>query len=180
MTVECEGNERECDFGGGTYLNEVDTSTSYAPHEGLQGNPAVITIDGDLVSQSRITSPLTNIQNQRHAPSDAVDGTYDYPHVKISSAISVQSPWTVGLVTRNADVVESLRKADTRPVGALGFELQVHEATEAVQEWSRGAGPVKGGGTTETTGSPAGSRVATGVARIIVVFLVVDWERGCV
>lgn len=59
-------------------------------------------------------------------------------------------------------------------MGTLWLELQGHEATEAVQEGSRGAGPVEGGGTTETTRSPAGSRVTTGVSRIIVVIFVVD------
>jgi len=135
-------------------LNEVETSASHTPHEGLQGDPAVVAIDWDFVSQSRVTGP-------------------DYPHVEISSAIGVQGPWAVGLVTRNADVVESLRKADARPVGALGLELQGHEATEAVQEGSRGAGPVEGRGTTEATRSPAGTRVAACVSRIIVVLGVV-------
>ena len=68
--------------------------------------------------------------------------TYDDPHVKVSPAIGVQGPRTVGLVTRNADVVESLVKADAGSVGTLGLELQGHEATEAIQEGGRGAGPV--------------------------------------
>jgi len=141
-----------------TRLDEVKTPTGHTPHEGLQGNPAVITIDGNFVSQGRITGP-------------------DYPHVEVSSAIGVQRPRAVGLVTRNADVVESLCEADARPVSTLGFELQGHEATEAIQEWSRGAGPVEGGGTTEATRSSAGSGVATGVSRIIVVLFVVEIRR---
>ena len=100
-----------------------------------------------------------------------MNGTYDDPHVEVSPAIGVQCPWAVGLVTRNADVVESLGEADTRPVGTLWLELQGHEATEAVQEGSRGAGSVIGGGTTETTGSPARCRVAAGVSGIIIVIL---------
>jgi hypothetical protein len=133
-------------------LNEVEASTSDAPHEGLQGDPTVISIDGDFVSQSRISGP-------------------DDPHVEVSPAVGVQGPRTVGLVTRDADVVESLGKADTGPVGTLGLELQGHETTEAIQEGGRGAGPVEGGGTTETTRSPAGSRVTAGVSGIIEVFI---------
>lgn len=106
-----------------------------------------------------------------------MSNTYDDPHVEVSPAIGVQGPWTVGLVTRDANVVESLRKADAGPVGTLGLELQGHEATEAVQEGSRGARPVEGGGTTETTRSPAGSRVAAGVSRIIVIIIVVDYSN---
>jgi len=139
-------------------LDEVEASTGDTPHEGLQGDPAVIPIDGDFVSQSRISGP-------------------DDPHVEVSPAIGVQRPRTVGLVARNADVVESLGKADTRPVGTLGLELQGHEATEAIQEGSRGAGPVEGGCTTETTRSPAGSRVAAGVSGIIIEIFVDDIRR---
>ena len=105
-------------------------------------------------------------------PPNAVNNTYNNPHVKVSPAIGVQGPWAVGLVTRNADVIESLVKADAGSVGSLGLELQGHEATEAVQEGSRGAGPVEGGCTTETTRSPAGSRIATGVPSVIVVVVV--------
>lgn len=111
---------------------------------------------------------------ERHFPSETINKTYDYSHVEVSSAVGVQSPRAVGLVTRNADVIESLREADARPMGTLGLELQGHEATEAVQEGSGGAGPVEGGGTTETARSPAGSRVAAGVSGIIVVLLIVD------
>ena len=107
-------------------------------------------------------------------PSDATNYTYDDPHIEVSPAVGVQGPRTVGLITRNADVVESLSKADSGPVGTLWLELQGHEATEAVQEGSGGAGPVEGGGTTETARSPAGSRVAAGVSGIIVVLLIVD------
>jgi len=103
-----------------------------------------------------------------------VSNTYDDPHVEVSPTISVQGPRTVGLVTRNTDVVEGLGKADTRPVGTLGLELQGHEATEAIQEWGRGAGSVEGGGTTETTGSPTGSGVTAGVSGILVVIVFVD------
>ena len=109
-----------------------------------------------------------------HQPSllsHAVNGTYDDPHVEVSPAIGVQGPWAVGLVTRNADVVESLGKADTGPVSAFWLELQSHETAEAVQEWSRGAGSVIGRGTTETTRSPAGCRVAAGVSRILVIIV---------
>jgi len=133
-------------------LDEVETSTSNTPHEGLQGYPAVIAVDGDFVGQSRVPGP-------------------DDPHIEVSPAIGVQGPWAVGLVTRNADVVESLVEADTGPVSTLGLELQGHEATEAIQEGSRGAGSVIGGGTTKTTRSPAGCRVAAGVSRIIVVIV---------
>jgi len=133
-------------------LDEVETSPTDAPHEGLQGYSTVIAVDGDFVSQSRVPSP-------------------DDPHIEVSPAISIQGPWAIGLVTRNANVVESLGKADTGPVGTLGLELQCHEATEAVQEGSRGAGSVIGGGTTETTRSPAGRRVTAGVSRIIVVIV---------
>jgi hypothetical protein len=129
-------------------LDEVEASTGDTPHEGLQGNSAVVAIDGDFVSQCRIPSP-------------------DDPHVEISPAISVQGPRTVGLVARDTDVVESLGKADTRPVGTLGLELQGHEATEAIQEGGRGAGSVEGRGTTETTRSPARSGIAAGVSGII-------------
>jgi len=100
-----------------TRLDEVETSTGDTPHEGLQGDPAIIAIDGDFISQSRVPSP-------------------DDPHVEVSPAVGIQSPWAVGLVARDADVVESLVKADTGPVGTLGLELQGHEATEAVQEGS--------------------------------------------
>jgi len=134
-------------------LDEVKASTGDTPHEGLQGDSAVVAIDGDFVCQSRISGP-------------------DDPHVEVSPAISVQGPWTVGLVTRNTDVVKSLGKADTRPVGTLRLELQGHEATEAIQEGGRGAGSVEGGDTTETTRSPAGSRVAAGVSRIFIIVLV--------
>jgi len=139
-------------------LNEVEASTSDAPHECLQGDPAVISIDGDFVSQSRISGP-------------------DDPHVEVSPAVGVQGPRTVGLVTRDADVVESLGKADTGPVGTLGLELQGHEATEAIQEGGRGAGPVEGGGTTKTTRSPAGSRVTACVSGIIGVVFIFDVRR---
>jgi len=100
-----------------------------------------------------------------------VNDTHDDPHIEVSPAIRIQGPWAVGLVTRDADVVESLGEADTGPVSTLGFELQCHETTEAVQEGSRGAGSVIGGGTTEATRSPAGCRVTAGVSRIIVVIL---------
>jgi hypothetical protein len=103
-----------------------------------------------------------------------VNKTYDDPHVEVSPAVGVQSPRAVGLVTRNSDVIEGLVEADTRSVGTLGLELQGHEATEAVQEGSRGAGPVVGGGTTEATGSPASGGVAASVSGIIVVFIVHD------
>ena len=108
--------------------------------------------------------------------------TYDYPHVKVSPAVGVQRPWAVGLVARNSDVVESLGETDARPVGTLGLEFQGHEATEAVQEGSRRSGPVEGGGATETTRSPAGGGVATGVSRIIVVIVgaIVNWRGGLV
>jgi len=139
-------------------LDKVKASAGDTSHEGLQGDPAIIAIDGDFVGQSGITGP-------------------DDPHVEVSPAVGVQGPWTVGLVTRNADVVESLGEADTRPMRALGLELQGHEATEAIQEGGRGARPVKGGGTTETTRSPAGGRVAAGVSGIIEVFIVVDIRR---
>jgi hypothetical protein len=145
--------------GNTTRLDEVEASTGDAPHQRLQGDPAIIAIDRNLVSQSWITSP-------------------DDPHVKVSPAIGVQRPRAVGLVTRNADVVESLRKADAGPVSTLGLELQGHGAAEAVQEGSRRAGPVKGGGTTETARSPAGSRVAAGVSGIIVVIIFVEiWRQ---
>ena len=109
----------------------------------------------------------------RHART--VNYTYKDPHVEVSPAIGVQGPRAVGLVTRNTDVVEGLVEADSRPVGTLGLELQGHEAAEAVQEGSRGARPVVGGRTTQTTGSPARSGVAAGVPRImIIVVLVVD------
>ena len=92
--------------------------------------------------------------------------------VKVSPAIGIQGPWAVGLVTQNTDVIKSLVKADTGSVSSLGLELQGHEAMEAVQEGSRGAGPVEGGCMTETTRPPAGSRIATGVSRVIVVVVV--------
>ena len=101
-----------------------------------------------------------------------MSGTYDDPHVEVSPAISVQGPRAVGLVTRNADVVESLGKANARPVGTLGLELQGHQATEAIQERSRGAGPVEGGGTTKTARSPARSGVAAGVSGIFVTVVI--------
>lgn len=107
-------------------------------------------------------------------PSDATNYTYDDPHIEVSPAVGVQGPRTVGLITRNADVVEGLSKADSGPVGTLGLELQGHEATEAVQEGSRGAGPVVGGGTTKATRSPARSGVAAGVSRVVVVIIVDD------
>ena len=44
-----------------TNLDEVEAPTSDTPHEGLQGYPTVIAIDGDFVSQSRISGPLINI-----------------------------------------------------------------------------------------------------------------------
>jgi len=145
-----------------TRLDEVEASTGDTSHEGLQGDSAVITIDGDFVSQSRISGP-------------------DDPHVEVSPAVSIQGPRTVGLVTGNADVVKGLVKADTRSVGTLGLELQGHEATEAIQEGGRGAGPVIGGGTTKTTRSPARSGVAAGVSGVGVVvvvwFLVVEIRR---
>jgi hypothetical protein len=62
-------------------------------------------------------------------------------------------------------------------VGTLGFEPQSHEAAEAIQEGSRGAGPVKGGGTTEATRSPAGSRVAASVSGIFIEVIVIDIRR---
>jgi len=100
-----------------TRLDKVEASTSNAPHEGLQGDPAIIAIDGDFISQSGVASP-------------------DNPHVEVPPAVSIQGPWAVGLVTRDADVIESLGKADTRPMGTLGLELQGHKATEAIQEGS--------------------------------------------
>ena len=105
--------------------------------------------------------------------SHVIDDTYDDPHVEVSPAVGIQGSWAVGLVARDADVVEGLGKADTRPVGTLGLELQGHEATEAIQEGSRGAGPVEGGGTTETTRSPAGSRVAAGVSGIFIIIITI-------
>ena len=99
--------------------------------------------------------------------------THDDPHVEVSPAVGVQRPRAVGLVTRNTDVVEGLAEADSGPVGTLGLELQGHEAMGDVQDRGRGTGPVVGGGTTETAGSPTGSGVAGGVSRIFVV-LVVD------
>ena len=107
-------------------------------------------------------------------PSDATNYTYDDPHIEVSPAIGVQGPRTVGLITRNADVVESLSKADSGPVGTLWLELQGHEATEAVQEGSRGARSVVGRGTTKATRSPAGSGVAAVVSRVVVVIIVDD------
>jgi len=139
-------------------LDEVETSTSDTPHEGLQRDPAIVPVDGDFVSQSRITGP-------------------DDPHVEVSPAVGVQGSWAVGLIARDADVVESLVKADARPVGTLGFEPQSHEAAEAIQEGSRGAGPVKGGGTTEATRSPAGSRVAASVSGIFIEIIVIGIRR---
>jgi len=133
-------------------LDEVETSPGDAPHEGLQGYPAVITIDGDFVGQSRVPGP-------------------DDPHVEVSPTIGVQGPWAVGLVTRDADIVKSLGEADAGPVGTLWLELQGHEATETVQEGSRGAGSVIGGSTTEATRSPAGSGVTASVSGIIVVVI---------
>jgi len=147
----------------------VETSASDAPHEGLQGYPAVIAVDGDFVSQSRVPGPL--VVRQSLFLSHVVNYTHDDPHVEVSPAIGVQGPWAVGLVTRNPDVVESLVQADTGPVNTLGLELQGHETTEAIQEGSRGAGSVVGGGTTKTTRSPAGGRVAAGVSRVIVVIV---------
>jgi hypothetical protein len=139
-------------------LDEVDTSTGDTPHEGLQGDPAIIAIDGDFVRQSRVPGP-------------------DDPHVEVSPAIGVQGPRAIGLVARNADVVESLCKGDPGPVGTLGLELQVHEAAEAIQEGSRRAGPVVGGGTTEATRSPAGSGVAAGVSGILIVIVLEHIRR---
>lgn len=52
-------------------LDEVEASTGDTPHEGLQGNPAVIAVDGDFVSQSWIPGP-------------------DDPHIEVSPAIGVQ------------------------------------------------------------------------------------------
>jgi acyl dehydratase len=140
---------------GQAYLDEVEASTGDTPHEGLQGDPTIIAIDGNFVSQSRIPGPLIITHISASLLSHIVNKTYDDPHVEVSPAVGVQRPRAVGLVTRNADVVESLRKADAGPVGTLGLELQGHEAAEAVQEGSRGAGPVVGGGTTETARSPA-------------------------
>jgi len=139
-------------------LNEMQASTGDAPHESLQRDPAIITVDGNFVSQGRVSGP-------------------DNSHVEVSPAIGVQGPRAIGLVTRNADVVESLVEGDSGPVGALRLELQGHEATEAVQEGGRGAGPVVGGGTSKTTRSPARSRVAAGVSGILVVFLIEDIRR---
>jgi len=139
-------------------LDEVKASTGDTPHEGLQGDPAIITVDRDFVSQSRISGP-------------------DDPHVEVPPTVSIQGPRTVGLVTRNADVVKGLGKADTGPVGTLGLELQGHETTEAIQEGSRGARPVEGRGTTETTRSPAGSGVAAGVSGIFIVIVFVEIRR---
>jgi hypothetical protein len=120
------------------------------------------------------TQSTGKYRHQPLLPSHTASGTYDDPHVEISPAISVQGPRTVGLVARDTDVVESLGKADTRPVGTLGLELQGHEATEAIQEGGRGAGSVEGRGTTETTRSPARSGIAAGVSRIIGIFFFVD------
>ena len=106
-------------------------------------------------------------------PSHTVNGTYDDPHVEVSPTVSVQGPRTVGLVAGNADVVEGLGKANAGPVGTLGLELQGHEATEAIQERSRGAGPVEGGGTTKTARSPARGGVAAGVSRILILEVIV-------
>ena len=100
-----------------------------------------------------------------------MNGTYDDPHIEASPPIGTQGPWSVGLVTRNTDVIESLGKADTGPVSTLWLEFQGHEATEAVQERSRGVGSVIGGGTKETIGSPAGCRVAAGVSGILMVIV---------
>lgn len=141
-----------------TGLDEVEASAGDASHEGLQGDPSVVAIDGDFVSQSRVSSP-------------------DDPHVKVSPAIGVQRSRAVGLVARNADVIEGFRKADTGPVGTLGFELQGHKATEAVEEWGRGTGSVEGRGATEAARSPAGRGVATGVSRILVVVVFVHIRR---
>jgi len=107
-------------------------------------------------------------------PPHTVSDTYDDPHVEVSPAVGVQGSGTVGLVTRNADVVEGLVKADTGSVGTLGLELQGHETTKAIQEGSRGSGPVEGGGTTKSTRSPAGSGIAAGVSGIIVDIIFVD------
>ena len=112
--------------------------------------------------------------HQRSFSSRTANYTYDDPHVEVSPAISVQGPRAVGLVTGNTDVLEGLVEADSGPVGTLGLELQGHEAAETVQEGSRGAGPVVGGGTTETTRSPARSGVAAGVSGIIIVIVFED------
>ena len=80
--------------------------------------------------------PTDNRLHQRHFPSQAIKNTYEDPHAKVSPAIGVQSPWAVGLVVRNANVVESLRKCDAEPVGTLELKLQGHELTEVVQEGS--------------------------------------------
>jgi len=61
-------------------LDEVEASTGDTPHKGLQGDSAVVAVDGDFVSQSGISGP-------------------DDPHVEVSPAIGVQGPRTIGLVT---------------------------------------------------------------------------------
>ena len=42
----------------GAYLDEVKASTGDAPHQCLQGDPAIIAIDRNFISQSWITGPL--------------------------------------------------------------------------------------------------------------------------
>jgi hypothetical protein len=51
----------EGEIKGEANLNEVETSTGDPPHEGLQGDPAIVAIDGDFVSQSWVPGPLINI-----------------------------------------------------------------------------------------------------------------------
>jgi len=62
-------------------------------------------------------------------------------------------------------------------MGTLGLELQGHEATEAIQEGGRGTGSVEGGGTTETTRSPARGGVAAGVSGVFIIIVLVEIRR---